>query len=151
MAELGYSLSQPSVANSATSMSFGFRDTDLSELQCSADGYLAPEKEHAVAHIRGIDFWIILPFDAFDAHDVKEVWVSVKGAVANVSLCRRGPADFFRRTQLDPRLHTFRTLDSTVLPRRLPSPVAGHDFEAAVRPVHRPPPLLTMDSIESAA
>jgi hypothetical protein len=62
----------------------------------SPDGYLEKAADYAVVKVRGIDFWIILPFEPFDAERVKEVWVSARGDIGEVfSLYWHGPHSHF--------------------------------------------------------
>jgi hypothetical protein len=62
----------------------GRRDVAIDLLQHSADGRLISKSNGAVVEVEGSDFWIILPFETFDAHEVKEVWVSIRGEIGDV-------------------------------------------------------------------
>lgn len=84
MSELEYPISQPLTADSWRFISFACNGINLSAIPCSSDGFLEPEDEYASVTIRGIDFWILLPVDPFDARDVKEVWVSARGDIGDV-------------------------------------------------------------------
>jgi hypothetical protein len=95
LTELGYTLSQPQRPACPT-VSFAKRQIDAASLASSSDGYLEPEDEYAVVNIRGVDFWIILPLEAFGASEAKEVWVSVQGDIGDVfSLYWHGPGGTF--------------------------------------------------------
>jgi len=95
MTELGYPLTQAQHNGMWKTISFD-EGIDLSTLSCSADGSLEPGSECAVVDIRGIDFWVILPFDSFEARTIKEVWLSVRGDIGKVfSLYWHGPSDGF--------------------------------------------------------
>jgi len=95
MRELGYTISQPR-QHPCPAVSFRNGDMDLSSLACSSDGSLETAGEYATVKIRGVDFWIILPLESFEASQTKEVWVSVQGEIGDVfSLYWHGPNSEF--------------------------------------------------------
>lgn len=84
MSFLGYPLSLPSTVALYSRVCMGQAGTGLAALtRFFGHGYLEARSEYALAHVRGNDFHISLPFEPFPADQVKEVWACVQGEIGN--------------------------------------------------------------------
>lgn len=84
MTALGYEFSSAAGSVSSRTISFAEGRTKLSKIDHSSDGILEQASDYAVVNVRGPDFHIFLPFEAFEAAEVREVWASLSGGVGNI-------------------------------------------------------------------
>ena len=96
MAHLGYAPGAARRQDPLPSLEFRSGALDLGRAPCSADGQVDLQPDAAEARVTGGDFWMILPLPSFDAGAVREIWVSLKGAVGDsCSVYWRGDAGDF--------------------------------------------------------
>jgi hypothetical protein len=96
MAHMGYPFSPGAQPEPFPAVEFRAGALDLVGLKCSADGWMEPDEEYAKVTVRGPDFWMILPWQSFDAAAWREVWVSLRTMVGDTcSLYWRGPDEDF--------------------------------------------------------
>jgi hypothetical protein len=79
MTALGYPPSLGNGSRPAKMISFAPGQIRLSKIDHSSDGELQEDTDCALVHVRGPDFHIFLPVEAFGAGEVKEVWASLSG------------------------------------------------------------------------
>lgn len=93
---LGYAMSAGAARGALPGVEFRSGALDLERAPCSADGGLYLREDAAEARVTGDDFWIVLPLPSFDSAAVREVWVSLKGAVGDAcSVYWRGDGEEF--------------------------------------------------------
>jgi sulfotransferase famil protein len=96
IAHLGFPVANAPEGDPVPFLQFRLGALSPASLQCSGDGQLTLKDDHAEITVTGSDFWVILPLPVFDAVDVHEIWVSVKGVIGNIcSLYWRGQNEDF--------------------------------------------------------
>lgn len=96
MAHLGYPADASPLGSLPPAVEFRSGAFDAARLRCSPGGQLVPQEDAAAAVIATGDFWMIPALPAFEAAAVREIWVSMKGAVGDVcsAYWRSGHEDF---------------------------------------------------------
>ena len=96
MAHLGYEVGVSPSASLPPAVEFRSGAFDPARVRCSPGGQLVPQEDASATVIATGDFWMILPLPSFEAAGVREIWVSLKGALGDVcsAYWRSGAEDF---------------------------------------------------------
>jgi|CZKN01.1.fsa_nt_gi hypothetical protein len=86
LAHLGYPTGPPADHTTIPAIDFGLGGVDLGTLVTSPDGRFERSSDgHASIHLSGSDFWMVLPLEPFEANEVTEIWLCVKGGAGETS------------------------------------------------------------------
>jgi hypothetical protein len=96
MVHLGYQVDGSPSARLTPTVEFRLGMFDPARVRCSPGGRFLVQVDATAVVIPTGDFWLILPLPAFEAAAVREIWVSLRGAVGDVcsAYWRRGAEDF---------------------------------------------------------